>query len=89
MKEKELRKMHRSIGIILALFIILQSLSGIGMSIEDVFGKYWGILHDIHYHFSYIGLIYRIVVGMGLVWMSLSGIMIYMKIRTRRKAPQS
>ncbi|MFC1692577.1 hypothetical protein ACFL1R_03630 [Candidatus Latescibacterota bacterium] len=84
MKEKDLRQLHRSIGIILAFFIVLQSLSGLMLNIENMFDKYWGIFHVIHYHFNQIGGIYRTIIGLGLVWMCFSGIMIYIKIRERK-----
>ena len=89
MEEKSLRRMHRTVGIILALFILIQAVSGSIFSIEALFGKYWEIIHVIHYRFSQIGSIYRFILGMGIVWMSLSGIMIYMKIRARTKPKQS
>ncbi|MBA7716313.1 hypothetical protein ES703_125383 [subsurface metagenome] len=87
MKEKNLRQVHRTIGIILAIFIILQSATGLVMSVEDLLGKYWGsVIHDIHYPFNHIGYIYRIVLGVGFLCMAVSGVMIYIKIRKRTLA---
>ena len=86
MKEKKLRQAHRYIGIPLAIFVILQSASGIVLSAEGLFGTYYGsIIRDIHYRFGYAGSIYRIVLGVCLLWMAISGIMIYNKIRARQK----
>ncbi len=87
MKEKRLRQLHRSVGIPLALFYVLQSASGIVLSIEELLGTYWGgIIHDIHYRFGQIGNFYRVVLGISLLWMALSGCMIYMNMRARTKA---
>jgi len=86
MKEKDLRQVHRFIGIPLAIFIILQSATGLVLSIEDILGKYWGgTIRDLHYRYGNIGNIYRIVIGIGLLWMTISGVMIYMKIKARTK----
>ena len=86
MKEAVLRKWHRTAGVIFALFIFLQVLTGIVLSVEDLLGEYWGgIIHDVHYGYAYIGIVYRIILGIGLVWMVVSGWMIYMKIRRRMK----
>ena len=87
LKEKQLRQGHHYAGIPLAIFIILQSATGVVLSMEDLFGGYWeGIIRDIHYRFGYIGSIYRIVLGMGILWMAISGIMIFIRIRARTKA---
>ena len=90
MKEKNLRQGHRITGIIIAFFIILQSATGLMLSIENLLGKYWGgIIHDTHYRFNHIGDVYRIILGICLLWMAVSGIIIYIKIRVRAKAAQS
>ena len=89
MKEKKLRQMHRNIGIILAFFIVLQSFSGLMLNIENMFDKYWRIFHVIHYRLNQVGGIYRIIIGLGLLWMCFSGLMIYIKMRARKKATDS
>ena len=86
MREADLRKWHRTGGVFLALFIFLQIITGIVLSVENLLGEYWGgIIHDIHEGFGNIGGIYRILLGVGLVWMVISGCMIYMNIRKRMK----
>jgi uncharacterized iron-regulated membrane protein len=90
MKEKSLRNGHRFIGISIALFVILQSVSGIMFSFEDFTGEYYdNFLRDIHVRLGYAGTVYRILLGMGLLWMTISGLMIYRKIRARKKAAHS
>jgi len=86
MKEKILRQAHRFIGILLAIFIILQGVTGVILSIEDLLGRYWGgIIRDLHHGYGHIGSLYRIVIGIGFFWMAISGVMIYMKIKARTK----
>ena len=86
MKEADIRKWHRTVGMILAIFIMLQVISGIILSIEDLLGTYWsGIIHDIHEGFSSIGNTYRIILGTGLLWMVITGGVIAMKIHQRMK----
>ena len=85
MDEAYLRKWHRAMGIILAFFIFLQAASGTMMAIEhalDVHGLF-GVLTSIHYGGGFIGNIYRIILGLGLMGMAASGTLIYLKIRAR------
>ena len=89
MKEKTLRQIHRSAGVILAFFIIIQSLSGSMLSFQLLVG---GIpfgqiiaktLVSVHYTLGPAGFIYRIILGFGILWMAFSGLWINMKIRAR------
>ena len=85
MREADLRKWHRTGGVFLAFFIFLHIITGIVLSVEDLLGEYWGGIHDIHGGFGKIGGIYRILLGIGLVWIVISGCIIYMNIRKRMK----
>jgi len=107
MKEADLRKWHRRMGIILALFIIIQAGSGLLMSLNEL-GTPHGHAHGedvaaqdehqeggdsyiktslsfIHHGAGVIGRIYRILLGIGLLGMAISGSMIYFKVRARTK----
>ena len=89
MKEARLRKWHRTAGYVLAVFIVVQALTGIALTIENVLGLYrGGILHDLHYRFDPAGAVYRAVLGLGLVWMAGTGTMIGMIVRRRMKKHQ-
>ena len=104
MKESDLRKWHRSLGIILTLFIILQAGSGLLISLSglgtphsharsetvahagpDEVGKsLWNTsLGFLHHGAGVVGVVYRILLGIGMVGMALSGSMIFFKIRVR------
>lgn len=85
MDEAYLRKWHRTMGIILALFIFLQAASGAMMALEfalDSTGLF-GVLTKLHFGGGYLGNIYRIFLGLGLMGMATSGALIYLKIRER------
>jgi hypothetical protein len=89
MKEISVRKYHRIAGIILAIFILLQVLSGVVLTVENILGIFWGgVIHDIHYRYGLVGNVYRIILGIGLVWLLVTGLFIAIKIQARTKKPQ-
>ncbi|MGD2125748.1 MAG: hypothetical protein PVG99_06680 [Desulfobacteraceae bacterium] len=104
MKEAQLRKWHRRIGITLSLFIILQAGSGLLISLSNLSIPHthaqtesvalherngegealWDqTLEFIHHGGGGSGTLYRILLGVGLVAMALSGSLIFFKIRAR------
>ena len=110
MKESVLRRWHRGLGILLALFIILQTGSGFLISLGDFSAPHSHALKDTHASFhknnegeslwheglefihhgaGAAGNLYRILIVIGLLWMAVSGIMIFFKIRTRSKKGQT
>ena len=109
MKESVLRRWHRSLGILLALFIILQTGTGFLISLgelsvphshahEDTNASSHGnnegesLWHEglefIHHGAGIAGSLYRIFIGIGLLLMTVSGSMIFFKIRIRSKKNQ-
>ena len=112
MKESDLRKHHRNLGICLALLIFLQAVSGLVITLNDLSvdpahahgdiaappadpdtaerhpaadTTLLDYLSIIHHGGGTAGMIYRLVVGIGLVWMALSGSMIYFRIQARNR----
>ncbi len=85
MDEAYLRKGHRTMGIILALFLFLQAASGALMALEVALGApgLSGALTSLHFGGGFLGQIYRILLGLGLMGMAASGALIYLKIRAR------
>jgi uncharacterized iron-regulated membrane protein len=105
MKEKDLRKWHRNLGIILAFFIILQAVTGLLITIKETgvphshAGKtpviideapdelepavFQSALAVVHHGGGSAGTLYRIILSIGIMGMAFSGILIYLKIRTR------
>ncbi|HEX9022798.1 MAG TPA: hypothetical protein VF799_03065 [Geobacteraceae bacterium] len=95
MKEILLRKFHRSVGIIVAPFMVVQAISGLMLG----FGLFRrpeagpvsrGSLDDflvtIHFKAGWLGDAYHLLLGIGIAWMALSGWLIYLRVKGR-KAP--
>ncbi len=87
MQEVELRHWHRTMGIILSLFILFQAGSGVMMALEFFLNLHglFGPLTKLHFGGGTVGHIYRILLGLGVMGMATSGTLIFLKIRTRSK----
>ena len=106
MKEVDLRRWHRAIGIIAVLFIILQAGSGFLISLSQLSVPHTpahentystghaheegdSLWHDalvfVHLGGGIIGIIYRILLGIGIVMMAVSGSTILFKARARSR----
>jgi hypothetical protein len=87
MDEVHLRKWHRTMGIILALFIFVQAATGALMALESTlkFSEPSDVLSLLHTGGGFFGDLYRILLGLGLMVMAASGSLIYVKIRGRMK----
>jgi hypothetical protein len=85
MKEADLRKYHRSIGITIAVFVFFQAFTGLLLSVEHIFShiNQLEFAHLIHFGGGLAGNIYRIVLALGLLFMAGTGSWIYFKIRSR------
>ena len=87
MKEAQLRTWHRNVGLVVFIFILFQALTGVVLTFEDIFGFYLGgIVHDLHKRYDMAGHIYRLISGTGMLWMAVTGMAVWMKIRARRKS---
>jgi len=87
MTEVSWRKWHRTLGIILALFILVQAATGALMALESTlnFPEPTKVLSTLHTGGGFFGDLYRIVLGLGITIMAVSGSLIYVKIRGRMK----
>ncbi len=86
MKEPQLRSWHRKAGVAVIIFILLQALTGVILTMENIFGFYLGgIVHNLHMRYDTAGNIYRLISGIGILWMSVTGLAILVKMRERRK----
>ncbi len=85
MRESSLRKYHRITGVTVSLFIVLQVLTGMLMSIEMLANSlaFSGVVHFLHYGDGIAGNGYRIVLALTLFFMIGTGWWIFMKIATR------
>jgi hypothetical protein len=106
-KESDLRKWHRSMGIALAFFIIVQAGTGLLISLGDIImppapahthdpsmsaeeageeeSEWMETLEYIHHGDGVTSNIYRIIVGLGLAGMAVSGSIIFFKTRSRTR----
>jgi hypothetical protein len=102
MVEYKWRKWHRRIGIVIAPLLVLQSISGLFLSLDWLLGihhrggeaitdippllRLWDfILVEIHYGFGAPGAFYHILLGIGAVWVAVSGFAIHLRLRSRSK----
>ncbi len=107
MKEYNLRKWHRVLGISLFLFVIMQAGSGLlinlaelgtgdshshvhsgsmnSMDAEEEESPWREALEFVHHRAGLGGFVYRILVGTGTLGIAVTGGMIFMIIRTRKK----
>jgi hypothetical protein len=106
MKESDLRAWHRNLGIILSLFIILQTVTDLLISLSEagvphthansesvvqanthgeVKSKWSASIAFIHHGAGAIGMFYRILLGIGMLGMAVSGSMIFFKVRAHSK----
>lgn len=108
MKEYDLRKWHRLVGIVPSLFILLQAGSGFLSSLEGIVAtapshahtnqsaisseheedegsrSAWDrILGFIHHEAGVLWDLYRVFIGAGIMWMTITGSMVFFRIRTR------
>jgi len=109
MKEYDLRKWHRRVGIVLALFVILQAGSGFLISLgglvateashahtdqpavqspahegQEKAGLTWNrTLAFIHHEGGFLWDLYRVLLGAGIVWMTVTGALIFLRMRAR------
>jgi len=105
-KEINLRKWHRNLGIAMALFIILQAGSGFLISLGQFSVPHThadqathGSNHSgeeerslwneglvlLHHSGGATGTIYRLMLGVGMMAMAVSGGMIFFRIRARTR----
>lgn len=86
MKEKSLRTAHRTAALPFVLFIILQAATGTTISLENLAGQHWASFPElIHFQLGTIGNVYRVLLGLGILWMAVTGFWIYAKIQARSR----
>jgi uncharacterized iron-regulated membrane protein len=109
MQEVVLRKWHRRIALVFALFLMVQTLSGFLLDAtwfkfpHDFIGRmgpiaglkwdnldiYWQTTilysHKVHLGGLIPGIIYRGILALGIIFTSLSGLLVYNELRKRQK----
>jgi uncharacterized iron-regulated membrane protein len=103
--QQTLRKWHRRVGIVLALFLIIQGLSGAWLAVAEVEiepahasevkhdgkatvqdhdSEFTEIMEAIHKGGGFSAAPYRLVLGLGITFMALTGSLIYFKVGIRK-----
>jgi len=90
MKEVGMRKFHRVLGIIVVWFLMGQVLTGsvlaaLGLIPGGESSQLDSLLAVLHFGWSPLGGIYRIILGLAALAQAISGIIIYLLIRARTR----
>ena len=90
MKEVEVRKFHRTLGIIVVWFLAGQVLTGLiltigGMAPGGSPAFLDNLLGTLHFGWNPLGGIYRLLLGLAALAQGISGIIIYFLIRARTR----
>ncbi len=99
-KRLRLNLVHRYVGIVIAPFLVIQTLSGLlldfgpfqrsGLFIGEEQSLVWRwfsvqLMSRIHFGPGLINDIYHILLGAGIVWMGVSGWLLFLKGRRARR----
>ena len=103
MKELRLNTLHRYVGIVIAPCLVIQTLSGLllgfglyrdngalqaGKRIIESPGVLNESLAKIHFCPGLLGDIYHLLLGAGVVWMAVTGWLLFLRLRrSRRRIP--
>ena len=74
------RRLHIALGLVLALLVLLQAGTGLLLSFRSLSVLPYE-LRVIHHGGGGLGTVYRVALGAGLIFMSLSGAVIFFKTR--------
>lgn len=101
MKETNLRKLHRHLGAILAVFIIIQVGGGLYLSLAQLSIPHTHehgtpdtdegpsavskVAMTIHHGGGLPGTIYRVLLAVGILVQTMLGTMIFLRIRSRKR----
>lgn len=102
MKDLRINTLHRYVGIVIAPFLVIQALSGLLLDFGLFRGggagpggekapaarSAWDLfLMKIHFGPGLISSSYHLLLGAGIIWMAVSGWVLYLRLRrARRKA---
>jgi uncharacterized iron-regulated membrane protein len=96
MKGPYLNKLHRYVGIVVAPFLVIQTLSGLLLDFglfrrgapggpAPVRGAWDPLLTRVHFGPGPINDAYHLLLGAGIVWMAVSGWLLYLRLRRARR----
>ena len=100
MRELRLNTLHRYVGIVIAPFLVIQTLSGLllgfgpyrdvgALQIGNRFIESPGIWNEFlvkaHFGPGLLGDIYHLLLGAGAVWMAATGWLLFLRLRRSRR----
>lgn len=87
MKEAQVRRFHRQLGIIVVWFLALQAVTGFFIGVGEWAGEslFFHFMGTIHYGWKPLGGVYRFFLILATLAQGLSGLAIYFLMRTRAK----
>ncbi len=94
MNSANVRTVHRRLGISIVLFLFVQALAGMLMSIGRLAAidtsPFYSLLYSIHADWDPLGSIYRVVLGLATALQGILGVMIFRsRARFRKKEDRS
>ena len=80
MIEASLRKWHRWLGVAIVLFVVLQTLTGLILNLEDLFeiAAVTGWSNLLHRGVGDFGTAYRTILALGLLGLAFLGVLDFM-----------
>jgi hypothetical protein len=85
MKETEVRKFHRSLGIVAVWFLVVQAVTGLLLAAFGDGGSFIGAMAAIHHEWNPVGSVYRVILALATTAQGVSGIIIYFLMRKRMR----
>jgi uncharacterized iron-regulated membrane protein len=97
MNKLVVNKLHRYVGIACAPFLVLQTLSGLfldfglfrrsgeSMGGMESRGAWDAFLVKVHFGPGWLGDAYHLLLGAGIVWMAVSGWVLYLRVRRAQR----
>ena len=95
MKGPVLNKLHRYVGITMAPFLLVQTLSGLfldfglfrrGAQVPEPRGPWDLLLVELHFSPGLVSDAYHLLLGAAILWMAVSGWLLYLRIRRARRS---
>ncbi len=90
MQEANIRKIHRTVGVYLVVFLAIQAITGLLIALGTLMGTpgdslWFTIVAWIHHEWNPVGSVYRILLGALTIGQGLGGLTIYLLMRSRLK----
>jgi hypothetical protein len=89
MREMTIRKHHRLLGLVLFLFLAVQTVTGLLFSLQMLtmppLFRLSPWIRELHYGYGTPGNIYRILLALATLTQAALGLLIYLRMRSRSR----